>query len=122
MLALFLAVGKRRQELMLLAGGAKDVRATYKEYNIDLLSNMLRVVTTGSIIAYTLYTVESQTKLANGPAMLLTVPFVVYGIFRYLYLIHVKGEGGAPDEVLFKDRPLLFDVILFVIVAGVIIY
>jgi 4-hydroxybenzoate polyprenyltransferase len=122
MLALFLAVGKRRQELVLLAGGAQDHRATYKHYNMDLLSDMLRVVTTGSIIAYALYCVEAQTKLANGPAMLLTVPFVVYGIFRYLYLIHVKGEGGAPDEVLFKDRPLLIDVILFVLAVGVIIY
>jgi len=122
MLSLFLAVGKRRQELMLLAGAAKDHRATYKEYNLPLLDDMLRMVTTGSVLAYTLYTVEAQTKLASGPAMLLTIPFVVYGIFRYLYLIHVKGEGGAPDEVLFKDRPLLIDVIAFVVAVGAIIY
>ncbi len=118
-LALFLAVGKRRQELILLAGNAADVRATYKHYNLALLDDMLRMVTTGSVLAYTLYTIEARTNLAPN-VMLLTVPFVVYGIFRYLYLIHVKGEGGAPDELLFKDKPLLIDIGLWVLsVIGV---
>ncbi len=118
-LSLFLAVGKRRQELILLAGNAAEVRATYKHYNLPLLDDMLRMVTTGSVITYTLYTVEAKTNLAPN-AMLLTVPFVVYGIFRYLYLIHVKGEGGAPDELLFKDKPLLVSIILWVLsVIGV---
>ncbi len=121
MLSLFLAVGKRRQELILLGDTAPDVRATYKDYNMPLLDDMLRMVTTSSVIAYTLYTVDAKTSL-GGPAMLLTVPFVVYGIFRYLYLMHVKGEGGAPDEVLFKDRPLLIDIVLFFLAAGAIIY
>ena len=120
-LSLFLAVGKRRQELILLGTSAQDVRSTYKEYNMPLLDDMLRMVTTSSVIAYTLYTVDAKTSL-GGPAMLLTVPFVVYGIFRYLYLMHVKGEGGAPDELLFKDRPLLIDIVLFSLLAGAIIY
>ncbi|HLY28459.1 MAG TPA: hypothetical protein VKQ72_19080, partial [Aggregatilineales bacterium] len=119
--SLFLAVAKRRQELILLGDDAQDVRATYKEYNMPLLDDMLRMVMTSTVIAYTLYTVDAKTSL-GGPAMLLTVPFVVYGVFRYLYLMHVKGEGGAPDEVLFKDRPLLVDIVLFFLVAGFIIY
>ncbi|MEP7289898.1 MAG: decaprenyl-phosphate phosphoribosyltransferase [Chloroflexota bacterium] len=119
--ALFLAVAKRRQELIKLGAIAQEVRPAYKDYNLALLDDMLRLVTTSSVITYTLYTVEAKTNL-GGPAMLLTVPFVVYGIFRYLYLMHVKGEGGAPDELLFKDRPLLIDIVLFALLAGAIIY
>ncbi len=121
MLSLFLAVGKRRQELILLGNGAQDVRATYKDYNMALLDDMLRMVMTSSIITYTLYTVEAKTSL-GGPAMMLTLPFAIYGIFRYLYLIHVKGEGGAPDEVVFKDKPLLINAALFVLVTALVIY
>jgi 4-hydroxybenzoate polyprenyltransferase len=120
-LALFLAVGKRRQEMIKLGSVATDVRATYKEYNMALLDDMMRLVTTSTLISYTLYTVEAKTALA-GPTMLLTVPFAVYGIFRYLYLMHVKGEGGAPDELLFKDKPLLIVSVLFLVVAGALIY
>ena len=120
-LSLFLAVGKRRQELILLAGNAADVRATYKDYNMALLDDMLRMVTTASVLSYTFYTFEAKTLFAPN-VMLLTVPFVVYGIFRYLFLIHVKGEGGAPDELLFKDRALLLDIILWVLAVIVLIY
>lgn len=122
LLALFLAVGKRRQELILLAEEASNHRAAYKDYNMPLLDDMLRMVTTGSVITYMLYTIESQTIRSNEHRMLLTVPFVVYGIFRYLYLIHVEGEGSAPDELLFRDWPLLLDVALWVVAVGVILY
>lgn len=122
LLALFLAVGKRRQELLLLADGASNHRATYKDYNLPLLDDMLRMVTTGSVITYMLYTIESQTIRSNEHKMLLTVPFVIYGVFRYLYLIHVEGEGSAPDELLFKDWPLLLDVVLWVLAVGLILY
>jgi 4-hydroxybenzoate polyprenyltransferase len=121
MLALFLAVGKRRQEFILLAENAMAHRIAYKDYNMPLLDDMLRMVTTGCIMAYTLYTVEARTNLA-GQWMLLTLPIAVYGIFRYLYLIHVRGEGGAPDEVLFRDRPLFISVILFGLTVGLVIY
>lgn len=122
LLALFLAVGKRRQELILLAEEASNHRAAYKDYNMPLLDDMLRMVTTGSVITYMLYTIESETIRSNEHRMLLTVPFVVYGIFRYLYLIHVEGEGSAPDELLFRDWPLLLDVALWVVAVGVILY
>lgn len=121
MLALFLAVGKRRQELVLMGENAGNTRKILKEYNLELLNDMLRMVMTGSIMTYSLYAIEAPTSF-GGPAMILTIPFVVYGIFRYMYLIHIKGEGGAPDEVLLKDRPLLLSVILFVVAAGIIIY
>jgi 4-hydroxybenzoate polyprenyltransferase len=121
MLALFLAVGKRRQEMVLMGSDAGQTRKILKEYNIDLLNDMLRMVMTGSIMSYSLYAIEAGTSF-GGQLMIFTIPFVVYGVFRYMYLIHVKGEGGAPDEVLFKDRALLISVILFVLAAGVIIY
>lgn len=122
LLALFLAVGKRRQELILMADSAESYRATYKDYNMPLLDDMLRMVTTSCVLTYMLYTIESQTIRSNGHRMMLTIPIVVYGIFRYLYLVHVRGEGSAPDELLFKDLPLLADVILWVLSVGIILY
>lgn len=122
LLALFLAIGKRRQELLLLAENAVDVRTTYKDYNMPLLDDMLRMVTTGSVLTYMLYTIEAPTIRTNGHNMMLTIPFVIYGIFRYLYLIHVRGEGSAPDELLFKDAPLLATVILWVSAVGLVLY
>lgn len=122
LLALFLAIGKRRQELIMLAEDAEDVRATYKDYNMALLDDMLRMVTTGAVLTYMLYTIEAGTIRSNGHRMMLTIPFVLYGIFRYLYLIHVRGEGSAPDELLFKDMPLLGAVVLWALTAGIVLY
>lgn len=121
MLALFLAVGKRRQEMVLMGSNVGQTRKILQEYNMDLLDDMLRMVMTGSIMSYALYAIEARTSF-GGQLMILTLPFVVYGVFRYMYLLHIKGEGGAPDEVLFKDKPLLISVILFVLTTGVIIY
>lgn len=107
LLALFLAVGKRRQELLQLESKAGAVRNTLEHYNLPLLDDMLRMVMTGTLMAYLLYAIEAPSiLLAGSNGALLTVPFVLYGMFRYLYLIHVRGEGSAPDEVLLKDRPL----------------
>lgn len=122
LLALFLAVGKRRQELLLMEDNAEEYRSTYKDYNLPLLDDMLRMVTTGAVLTYMLYTIEAETIRSNGHRMMLTIPFVLYGIFRYLYLIHVKEEGGAPDELLFQDLPLLATVALWVLAAGTILY
>jgi 4-hydroxybenzoate polyprenyltransferase len=122
LLALFLAIGKRRQELILMAGDAADYRATYKDYNMALLDDMLRMVTTGSVLTYMLYTIEAQTIRGNGHRMMLTIPFVVYGIFRYLYLIHVRGKGSAPDELLFEDMPLLATVAIYGLSVLILLY
>lgn len=118
-LALFLAVGKRRQELINLAEKAEEVRATYRQYTLPLLDEMLRLVLTSTVLAYTLYTFEAKPEL---PTMLLTIPFVLYGVMRYMYLMHVEGKGGAPDEVLFEDLPLLIDIILWGVCVLAVLY
>jgi 4-hydroxybenzoate polyprenyltransferase len=123
LLALFLAIGKRRQELILLAENAQNVRVTYKDYNLALLDEMLRLVMTGTFVAYLLYTVESQTiMVANTNLALITVPFVLYGLFRYMYLIYVRNEGSAPDELLLQDRPLLASIVLWGLTFIAILY
>lgn len=114
LLALFLALGKRRQEMLLLAENAQNIRITYKHYNLPLLDELLRVTTTSTFITYLLYTIEAPTiKVADTNVALITVPFVLYALFRYLYLIHVENEGSAPDEVLLTDRPLQIAIALW---------
>lgn len=122
LLALFLAVGKRRQELLSLGEDAVKARAIFAHYNLALLDDMMRMVTTGTLITYVLYTIEVPTDTEPGNLGLLTVPFVMYGIFRYLYLIHVRGEGSAPDEVLLRDRPLQITMLLFGITHILLVY
>lgn len=123
LLAMFLAIGKRRQELLMLADKAGDVRVTLDHYNLPLLDDMLRIVLVGTLIAYLLYAIEEPSYLLQGTNLtLLTVPFVFYGVFRYLYLMHVRGEGSAPDEVLLKDRPLLFSILLWGLTFVAILY
>ena len=107
LLALFLAVGKRRQELVTLGEQALKTRPIFKHYNLALIDDMLRLVTTSTFLTYLLYTIEADIGTFRGIQLaLITVPFVLYGLFRYLYIIHVQGAGGAPDEVLLTDRPL----------------
>jgi 4-hydroxybenzoate polyprenyltransferase len=121
MLALFLGFGKRRQELVLLQGDANNHRAILDQYNIALLDEMIMIVSTITILTYALYTFSAE-GLPPDHTMMLTIPFVLYIIFRYLYLIHVRGEGGAPDEVLLQDRPLQAAVGLGGIAIVVILY
>jgi 4-hydroxybenzoate polyprenyltransferase len=120
-LALFLAIGRRRHELSLLAEDANSHRKILEEYTIGFLDEMNHVVSTGALIAYSLYTF-SATNLPGNHAMMLTIPFVIYGLFRYQYLVHVKGEGGAPEMLLYTDRPFLLDLILWGIVVVLIMY
>lgn len=117
-LALFLALGKRRHELTLLGENARNHRAILNEYNLDLIDRMLGVVMTSAVVSYSLYTFLAE-GLPENHVMMLTIPFVLYSIFRYLYLIHIRNEGGAPEEILLRDRPLqvamgLFGVVVFV--------
>lgn len=123
LLALFLAISKRRQEMLMLADGANTARPIFKEYNLPLLDEMLRMVTTTILIAYILYIIEAPSILLAGNNLaLITVPFVMYGLFRYLYLIHVKGEGSAPDEVLLRDRPLQAAIVLWGLSVIIVLY
>jgi 4-hydroxybenzoate polyprenyltransferase len=108
LLALFLALSKRRHELTLLAEGATDHRRILEEYSPYLLDQMIGVVTSSTLIAYTVYATSSDTAARLGtPKLGLTIPFVLYGIFRYLYLVHQKRGGGSPATMLLTDRPLL---------------
>ncbi len=121
LLALFLALGKRRQEIALLKSQASNTRAVLDHYSLPFVDEMTAVVTAGTLMTYALYTF-SAPNLPENHTMMLTVPFLIYGIFRYLYVIHIQGDGGAPDEVLLTDRPLQATVGLFGLAVVVILY
>ncbi|MBN1138335.1 MAG: decaprenyl-phosphate phosphoribosyltransferase [Anaerolineae bacterium] len=121
LLALFLAIGKRRNEMTLLAGTATTHRRILDEYTVPLLDEMNHLVTAGAVIAYSLYTF-SAPNLPSDYSMMLTIPFVIYFLFRYQYLIHVKDEGGAPEMLLYQDRPLLLTVFLWGLAIVLIMY
>jgi len=115
LLALFLGLSKRRHELTLLADGAAGHRPILQEYSPYLLDQMIAVVTASTLIAYSVYTISSETAERLGSDRLgLTIPFVLYGIFRYLYLVHQRRGGGNPSDLLLTDRPLLACVGLWV--------
>jgi 4-hydroxybenzoate polyprenyltransferase len=111
-LALFLGIGKRRAELYLLADDANSHRKSLEGYSLSLLDQFILIVTSSAIITYSLYTFSAPNLPANH-AMMLTIPFVIYGIFRYLYLVHMEQCGGEPEEVLFTDRPLQATILLW---------
>lgn len=110
--ALYIGFGKRRSELALLADGANAHRKVLDGYTIPLLDQLITIVSATTIIAYSLYTF-SAPNLPDNHIMMLTIPFVMYGVFRYLYLIQVTHSGGAPEEVLFSDRPLQITILLW---------
>jgi 4-hydroxybenzoate polyprenyltransferase len=123
LLALFIALAKRRHEIVLLAGDAPTHRPILGEYSPYLLDQMIAVVTASTLIAYIFYTVSPETQAKFGtPWLGLTIPFPLYGIFRYLYLVHRREGGGSPSELLLTDRPLLLCVALWAASVAVIIY
>ena len=120
-LALFMALGKRRHELVLLGGEAANHRAILDDYNLDLIDRLQGVVTTSAVVSYSLYTFLAE-GLPDNHAMMLTIPFVLYGIFRYLYLIHIRNEGGAPEEILLRDRPFQVNLLFYGLTVFVALY
>ena len=123
LLALFLGLSKRRHELTLLADGAIGHRRILQEYSPYLLDQMIGVVTASTLMAYILYATSHETAEKFGTSLLgLTIPFPLYGIFRYLYLVHHREGGGSPAELLLNDRPLLACVALWAVAVAVIIY
>ena len=123
LLALFIGLSKRRHELTLLNDGAAGHRPILQEYSPYLLDQMISVVTAATLVAYSVYTISSETAGRLGSDRLgLTIPFVLYGIFRYLYLVHQRNEGGSPSELLLTDRPLLVCVALWVAAVVLVIY
>jgi 4-hydroxybenzoate polyprenyltransferase len=120
-LALFMALGKRRHELVLLGGEAANHRAILDDYNLDLIDRLQGIVTTSAVVSYSLYTFLAE-GLPENHAMMLTIPFVLYGIFRYLYLIHIRNEGGAPEEILLRDRPFQINLLFYGLTVFIALY
>ena len=123
LLALFIALSKRRHELTLLSEKAIDHRPILGDYTPYLLDQMISVVTASTLIAYAFYTISPETTAKFGTDLLsLTIPFPLYGIFRYLYLVHRRDKGGSPAELVVNDRPLLVCVGLWALSVILIIY
>lgn len=119
LLSLFLALNKRRHELVLLQGQASDHRQILKEYSLPMLDQMITIVTAATLMAYSLYTFQGPT---GNHRLMVTIPLVLYGMFRYLYLVHMRMEGGSPDELLLRDRHLLATVVLCAAIIIVVLY
>lgn len=118
LLSLFLGFCKRRSELATLADQAAQHRSILREYSFPFLDQMISVVTASTVVAYCLYTLDPEVQAKLGTDWLpLTIPFVLYGIFRYLYLVYQRDEGGSPTRAFYADRPLLIDVALWAVAA-----
>jgi len=123
MVALLVGFGKRRHELVLLEGSAEDHRRNLSEYSVDFLDSIMAICSGAALITYALYTRADETVARVGSnGMLITIPFVVYGIFRYLFLIQRRQAGGDPVQILFRDRPTLLNLLLWILTAGLVIY
>lgn len=114
LLSLFLALSKRRHELVLMEGEAPSHRRSLAEYTPYLLDQMIAVVTSSTVMAYALYTMSARTQREVSTGLYLTLPFVLYGVFRYLYLVHRKEKGGQPEMVLLTDPGLIVALLLWV--------
>lgn len=116
LLSLFLGFCKRRQEIVTLGDEASNHRATLGEYSVGLLDQFIAIVSSATIITYALYTIQSATAIQH-PNLKYTIPLVMYGIFRYLYLVHRKDLGGAPEQVLLEDRWIQATILLWIVTA-----
>jgi 4-hydroxybenzoate polyprenyltransferase len=122
-LSIFLALCKRRHELMFLVNEEKNHRRTLSDYNFPLLDQMIAVVSASCLMSYALYTTSVQTvHKFESFNLVLTIPFVIYGLFRYLYIVYKKEEGGDPSQQLFTDRPLLICIFLWALASMAAIY
>jgi len=123
LLSLFLGLGKRRQEIVHLGDRASEHRSVLSQYTPYVLDQMIAVVTASALISYAIYTISEQTIEKFGTEKLvLTLPFVLYGIFRYLYLIHGKGKGDSPSTLMVEDVPMVINGILYLLAVVLIIY
>lgn len=121
--AIFLALGKRRHEVLFLPDDAVNHRPVLENYSVPFLDQLLQVVTTSTLIFYCLYCVRSTPDMGTSPErLMLTIPFVAYGIFRYMYIIYHKEDGGSPTSLLLTDAPLLVCTILWLTAFIAIIY
>jgi 4-hydroxybenzoate polyprenyltransferase len=118
--ALFLGLCKRRNELLLLDQAAGEHRKILALYTPSLLDSLTSIVASSTIMAYSLYTFTGS-KLPGGNLMMLTIPFVIFGMFRYLYLAHSQNAGGSPEEVFLRDKPLIATIALWIVTTGLIL-
>ncbi len=118
--ALMLALGKRRNELDLLGEDGAAHRPALKDYTKDFVDQLMGVVAPAAVVSYTLYTFTAE-NLPHNNAMMLTIPFVLYGIFRYLFLVHRRNLGGSPEEIFLTDRPMLLTILLWLGTASAIL-
>ena len=121
LLSLFIGFGKRRADLVLLSKNANQHRAVFEGYSIPFLDQLITIVSSTTVVSYSLYTF-SAPNLPENHSMMLTIPFVLYGIFRYLYLIQIKQSGGAPEELVLKDKPLQLSVFFYGISVLMVFY
>jgi 4-hydroxybenzoate polyprenyltransferase len=121
LLSLYLGFGKRRAELTLLNDGQNSTRKVLEGYSLPLLDQLITIVSSTTIVSYSLYTF-SAPNLPENHAMMLTIPFVLYGIFRYLYLIQIQHAGGEPEELLLTDRPLQIAIVLWAMAVLIVFY
>jgi 4-hydroxybenzoate polyprenyltransferase len=121
LLALFIGFGKRRAELTLLQSEANSHRRVLDGYTISYLDQLLVILSSTAVIAYSFYSFLA-VNLPENHSMMLTIPFVIYGIFHYLHLIHVENEGGAPEDLLLRDRPLMLTLVLWGLSSVAILY
>jgi len=121
-LALFIVICKRRHELMLLADSASSHRPVLEHYSPAFLDQMVSVATTASVLSYALYVVLGAPPTPKRDLMIMTLPFVLYGIFRYLYLVYKRDEGGSPENMLLRDVPMLVNVGCWAVVIVLIFY
>ena len=121
LLSLFLGFSKRRGEIALLQDAAGNHRAILDEYSLPFLDNMMNVVVAAAIVTYSFYTFSAE-NLPDNHTMMLTIPFVLYGFFRYLYLVHVRGETKPPDEVLLRDRGLQATLVVYALTVLLVFY
>ena len=123
LLSLFLGFTKRRQELAQLETLASSTRVALRDYSVAFLDQMISIVTSATVVAYALYTLAPETRQKlDTPYLPLTIPFVLYGIFRYLYLVHRKDMGESPTGAFYADKPLFINVVLWAVAAVVILY
>jgi 4-hydroxybenzoate polyprenyltransferase len=123
MVALLIGFGKRRHELSLLEGAAEKHRKSLGDYSVTFLDAIMNICAGAALLTYALYTKADETVARVGSQwMLATIPFVVYGVFRYLFLIHRRQAGGDPVHILFHDRPTLLNLLLWITAAGLVIY
>ncbi len=123
LLALFLGFSKRRAELVLLEQSASEHRASLADLSLPLLDQLIGAVTASTVVCYALYTMSDDTiRKFGSDGLKFTIPCVVYGIFRYLYLLYRRNEGGSPERLLLSDLPLILDIALYVGIVGVVLY